>query len=540
MIKKLLSVILAAGLLISCLVLPAVAADDEVTADNAYASLTYKDGTLKYFASIGDAISTLNSDTGEDSITLTLMKDTSFANADRFTISRDNVTLDGQNCSLECSNLGTYNFAFTVSGANFTIEDIKFNLSNGGAIKLTGSGNALISNVTVTIPDTQTTAGGPGIAIAGSSDGTLNVTINNTKVRTTNRSLQFSGAGNTVNVEINGGSFVNTKGTGKCIDFGTGTATEKIASNTTVTVNGGHFETLSTAVFRVWGGELVLNGGTFFTNGSGDVILGSDYSATSGGKITVNGGVYITKNSKADKLAAIYSAGGSVEVKEATIINIGTAEHKAVLDNGNGSGQDISFGGNSYVVIKDGAVSASALPTKEAGAQVRLVESDPGLRFISEISASALADAETVKTQLEALNATGTAKVSYGTIIAPKSLVETAGELTHKSVTADNLLDIPGVLGAGVTGDESGNLTLRAAVVGFPEDKAAYTLELAARAYIKIEAGGYTLYIYSDYSVENDVRSIYGVAKMALDDTSANYSESQLAILSKYVNTVEG
>ncbi len=78
-----------------------------------------------------------------------------------------------------------------------------------------------------------------------------------------------------------------------------------------------------------------------------------------------------------------------------------------------------------------------------------------------------------------------------------------------------------------VVGDKE-NYFAQIAIVGIPD--ANLDTRLVARGYIKLSVNGKTIYLYSLVGADN-VRSIVEVAQMALNDTTANYTAEQRALL---------
>lgn len=183
------------------------------------------------------------------------------------------------------------------------------------------------------------------------------------------------------------------------------------------------------------------------------------------------------------------------------------------------------------------------LPVMEAGASVRLAEDDTsGIRFTSNISKTAI-DYYAAKAD------EGTA-VTYGTICVLSS------ELAKYNVTADNfngtasneeryqtyvtpeLLELLGVnyldivAENGITRNDDGSVSLRAAVYGIDEDN--YSTEITAFAYAKVIVNGEAVYYCSPVRPTDNNRSIETVAAAAVVDTTVTYAAWQMDILKKY------
>lgn len=161
-----------------------------------------------------------------------------------------------------------------------------------------------------------------------------------------------------------------------------------------------------------------------------------------------------------------------------------------------------------------------------AGASVRIadVKNGGGIRFESKVNTDLY----------NSLKNTEGVTVSLGTIIVPEEY------RNGKDINFDNFKTAP----QGGTNEaknlcvditqtkwqDEANGIYTAALINLKE--ANYTKQFAARGYMKVTyADGHSVYYYSDFDADGNVRSIQAVASAALADTSATYTEAQKAIL---------
>lgn len=161
-----------------------------------------------------------------------------------------------------------------------------------------------------------------------------------------------------------------------------------------------------------------------------------------------------------------------------------------------------------------------------AGASVRIadVKNGGGIRFESKVNTDLY----------NSLKNTEGVTVSLGTIIVPEEYrngldinfdnFKTASQ--GGTNEAKNLcVDI-----TQTKWQDEANGIYTAALINLKE--ANYTKSFAARGYMKVTyADGHSVYYYSDFDKDGNVRSIQAVASAALADTSVTYTEAQKAIL---------
>ena len=161
-----------------------------------------------------------------------------------------------------------------------------------------------------------------------------------------------------------------------------------------------------------------------------------------------------------------------------------------------------------------------------AGASVRIadVKNGGGIRFESKVNTDLY----------NSLKNTEGVTVSLGTIIVPEEYRNGLDINFDNFKTASN----GGTNGAKnlcvditqTKWQDEANGIYTAALINLKE--ANYTKQFAARGYMKVTyADGHSVYYYSDFDKDGNVRSIQAVASAALADTSVTYTEAQKAIL---------
>ena len=149
----------------------------------------------------------------------------------------------------------------------------------------------------------------------------------------------------------------------------------------------------------------------------------------------------------------------------------------------------------------------------ETGASVR-ISSPTGIRFRSYIKT---ADLNSLKDKYT--------DVSLGTVIVPEDYVTNSTEITIETLKNNNILYADIV--AENTYQEGERTYYNAALVNI--NYYNYHRGFCARSYVKVTVSGVDYYGYTDYSAENNCRSVNHVAKMAL-----NAGEPQTDILKAF------
>lgn len=504
--KKVIASILCAVMILMSFSIVSFAADEPVA----------KIGDTTY-ASLEAAITAVNADTSSVALTIELLKDVTLETA-KYAITRNNVTLDGKGFTLKVTGAAKADEILTFSGANNSIKNIKFDF-NLGYILHTGGGTAVIENVSMVYPKNAAHVGSNCGRITVT--GAVNMSVKNCDIYSGKGSpMTFKTGTNSATAVFEDNKMINPADYGRCIDI--------IGEKTKLTVKSGYYEVFTTAVFRVWSGELVVDSGTFNMNGSGDVLLASEkYDASSGGKITVNNGVFITKDKA--KTACIYSGPGTIDVKAGVFINVGAGTPKAIKDGDTvvldfEAGQKVAFLGNGIA------------PSMTDGAAVVLKENTNGLCFTSTISKQVMDDAKSILSALEALATDEKpASLTFGTLICTTKSLEGPGgtsvAFTHQGL-ASAIDTVWGDVVATETGMENrsdGSVSYKAAVSNIPSEKLSE--KYSAVSYIKFSAGTTEFYLYSEYSEASNSRRLADVVAAALSDGSASYTDAQKSIM---------
>ena len=373
-------------------------------------------------------------------------------------------------------------------GNDFTAPGAMFwgSRSNGGKLTFTGgkyttSGNLAIFGLDYRSYEVDIRGG----AFATSTDGAIvNQTIEST-------------------VNISGGSFSSTKA-------------PIIQMNKAGTVN------ISGGKFRLSGGNVIIN---MLADAPGNLNVniydGYFYStsfnriaAVLAGTMNVYGGIFRNTNRGDGDLFTVRGA-AKLNVYGGTIINV--------------AGKDPIQNVNDSLYYPAGA---KLYPAMGVGASVRLVEGSNGIRFASTFSIELIKYVNEMKDD--------DTKLQYGTLILPTDVLNT---VNNKSAFNVNTLISSGleegtgyvdiIAKDGFSEDESGNVTIRAALVNLKEEN--FDRALSAVSYIKYVKDGHDVYVFSNYSSDDNSRSMAYIAQAALNDLKDTSDSSY-----KYEVTVDG
>ena len=202
----------------------------------------------------------------------------------------------------------------------------------------------------------------------------------------------------------------------------------------------------------------------------------------------------------------------------------GDAAGKTVFGNdATGDEAEKALGKNKLLITGMGKTFALNMV---AGASVRLNAENPGLRFRTEIS----------KADWEKLNGSGYFE-GFGTVITPKTLVETAQGI----LSSANLKSVHGANGyVTVFFDPSQgwNRETEAAysVTGSLARITDYSMELCGLGFATVRINGVGYRLYADFDPSCG-RSVKAVAQMALDHAEADgisYTEDEMAVLKEF------
>ncbi len=344
-------------------------------------------------------------------------------------------------------------------GNDFTAPGNMFygSRSNGGKLTFTGgkytnSGSSAIfaldfRTYEVDVRGGEFSTSTAGVIIKQTIDSTVNIS---------GGSFSTSGSANIINqsagtVNINGGSFSSTNG-------------DIIKMNKAGTIN-------------ISGGKFVLSGGNVIINmldtapGNLNVNIYDGYfystswnriAAVLAGTMNVYGGIFRNTNRGDGDLFTVRGS-AKLNIYGGTIINA--------------AGKDPIQNVNNGLYYPN---EAKLYPAMGVGASVRLVEGSNGIRFTSTFS-NELID------YVDGMKDVGT-ELQYGTLILPTNVLNT---VNGKSAFNVNTLISSGleegkgyvdiIAKDGMSVDESGNVTIRAALVNLKETN--YDLELSAVSY---------------------------------------------------------
>ncbi len=281
-----------------------------------------------------------------------------------------------------------------------------------------------------------------------------------------------------------------------------------------VNIYGGYFEgNRSACVQAVAGGVVNIWGGYFRYVGAKNVF-GSPVISGSGseskGTVNVYGGNFVSEAS-----GPAFSCANAVSV-----LNLYSGY------NANGGGYLVNNkntnGGTPATGYPVGQQHYAASIYMTDGAGVRISDDSNGLRFVSVITAEALAYIESI--------ADG-GSISYGTLISPVDLVQQADSFTHDGMTRAGVkfVDVPAKNGLVARAD--GGYYIRAAIINIlPEN---IDREFAAVSYVKYTVNGREVIVYSVYREHKNARSIQQVARLALEEAEL-YTAEQLEVLRAY------
>ena len=142
-------------------------------------------------------------------------------------------------------------------------------------------------------------------------------------------------------------------------------------------------------------------------------------------------------------------------------------------------------------------------------------------------------------------------EITYGTVICPTDYLSDVRGMSMAAIEASGgtYENIPGV--EGVSTDEEGNVTLRAALVNLQTENIGR--DFSAVSYLSYVRDGATVYLYGLYLEADHSRSMAQVAESALADVKAQadavyqyeyngafspYTEAQRAVLEGYLDAV--
>lgn len=308
-------------------------------------------------------------------------------------------------------------------------------------------------------------------------------------------------------VNIYGGRFVNkntdTRSHGASI---TRCAAAKI-NRAALNIWGGTFYGVGTTAIdildgangNIYGGVFRYNPEIHYETYGATARIGSDAT------LTVWGGTFISEDDAAPIFR--FATGKTLDLK-----GFNCTGGNAIVAGGLA---DLAYPDDTHTYAKN-AISMNA------GAQVRMVAGSTGLRFISSMSADAVAYLKEI----------GAVSISYGTLILPAAELRDLAAVTRADLVRANTLfaDIPANFG--LIGNDDDGYAIRAALVNIK--KYNYNRDFAAVAYVTYTLEGHTVTWYTPYEQADNARTVAVVATAALAD--GTYSPAQTAVLETFAN----
>lgn len=294
------------------------------------------------------------------------------------------------------------------------------------------------------------------------------------------------------------------------------------ADRTTLIFEEGCFIETSGPMHKTQGGNnhtIIVNGGTLITQYKNMFVTGN-----SGCSLTINGG-----NLYNAVVCPIYGSDASeYRVGAVHVVNwigdggtfkiTGTPKIYSLYDQSQDDIAYFNIGGKSTVAdgsIAPANVNVSVLSDSTQfvshleGASCRTTLGTMGLRFQATFE-------KTIVDLLERAAVAGSFKM--GTMIAPKSYVDEAGEFTKEAFARAGRVFLDVAAENGTYLDADGNTVVKAAIVNIKE--ANKTLDFVATAYIEwTDIAGVTHRCYTNpHPTDADARNIVEVANAALED----------------------
>ena len=162
----------------------------------------------------------------------------------------------------------------------------------------------------------------------------------------------------------------------------------------------------------------------------------------------------------------------------------------------------------------------------DTGASLRLSETQPGLRFSGKVEKSFYDSCVQNYTD-----------VRVGMIIIPKDYLLEINEVTFKSTENKTVLNIvASKWNNDNTCETDGYYGFNCAIVDIKESN--ITREFCARAYLTYTDNGTVKYVYSDFVIENHVRSISNVALVVMEEIDF-YDTWEQDIIKAYANGIK-
>ena len=448
---------------------------------------------------------------GWDGYTIKLLKDVTTANS-VFLVG--NITFDGNGHQItftgDSGNKNVFSVATDGSKVSEGAGPSEYKTVKIVNLKATTTGMILIpyfSNVEFGEGNDFTA---PGAMFWGSRSNGGKLTFTGGKYTTSGSRAIFGLDTKSYEVDIRGGEFATS----------TDGAIVNQTIESTVNISGGSFSSTKAPIIQMnKAGTVNISGGKFRLSGDNLIINmladapgnlnvniydGYFYStswnriaAVLAGTMNVYGGIFRNTNRGEGDLFTVRGA-AKLNVYGGTIINV--------------AGKDPVQNVNDGLYYPAGA---KLYPTMGVGASVRLVEGSNGIRFTSTFSTELIKYVNEMKDD-------GT-KLQYGTLILPTDVLKTVNDKSAFNVNTlissgleegTGYVDI--IAKDGFSEDESGNVTIRAALVNLKKEN--FDRALSAVSYIKYVKDGHDVYVFSNYSSDDNSRSMAYIAQAALND----------------------
>lgn len=340
----------------------------------------------------------------------------------------------------------------------------------------------------------------------------------------------------------------------------TGTSVDAVVDNCKIIANHTSSTSLGALVVQPGGSAKIMggseihggNGLAIRPNGSGAKLtignakITSDFygisAYTSGVEVNIEAGAEITTaeplfhvNADADTIVNITGGKITTNATDKAVITFSNANAKVNYFGGSFEGGNAIYT-NAVIPSKsisypENETSMTRLPVMTDGASIRLATEASGIRFRTTFSKSFLDYANALA---EAIGA----EISYGTLITPAKYLEfTSGVFSKEAL--DACTDISGAKYVdvkatnGLTVNDDGSITVNASIVNIKTSN--YRYAFAATGYICFTVNGTTFYVYTDYSEENNARSIYDITRVAYADVSATQNDVYKYPVTKYL-----
>lgn len=447
------------------------------------------------------------------------------------------------------STLGAIRLGTDKTGVKLTLGgDVSIIAENGNGVKIEKTGSITLNVTGGTITGKK--------GIFNESEANITATFSGGTITGTERAVSL-GKG-TYDVTMTGGTYTATGSDKACVSFLGGAN-----SGTKVTISGGEFiaKNKTTAALALWGAssgtttlgkDLVANiyGGYFTCENSACVhilqgaaasIYGGVFenvgdergesspgnavrvgnSLTAAGELHVYGGIFYLRGLYGGVFGVTEELDSSAIGYEYCLIDI----HGYTAVGGTGAVRNYGTGTPHTAWAASRNRGTCYAPVTQMGAQVRYAEGSTGLRFVSTVS-------KEIIDYLTGIADEGS--ISYGTIIAPRTYADSVSVFTAEllSRAGKKYLDISAK--NGLTENEDGSLSIRAAIVNIlPEN---LTREFAGAAYVEYSVNGVVCRMYASYQPDLNARSAEQVARMALT-SGQTFTPAQTAVLNGYWNS---